>query len=580
MLSLFCHMSYMTTYRDPSEKVLALFRKFPKPADALQADIYRAQHMTMARQMLPMGSINIIASLLVAASMVPQFGMTRPAVWCAPLVIVGLFQLWSWYKFRKSPEPEYVSGSFLRKGEVSALVLGMVWGSSMFVFGEHNNETQMMYIHIIQAGMAAGVVSLITPLPRHTARFVVPCLGPVALSPFLYGGDKLVAVAIMGMIFLWAVVSSSIDSYKQLKTTIGKTWESRQAQTNLVDAIESTKDAFAILDKSGTVTLSNNNHDELFGDNPNVVHNIDHSVGVEVIKHNARWLMRSTHLTQAGGTVLLHTDITALKRRERELVEARKEAIEADEAKGRFLSTMSEELRTPLNMILSFSRIMASDSEVKLTVDEVAEYADNINESGAHLLNLVDDIIDYSKVGLDKYLIETSDVDVRSLMARTVSLTANFENVINLSSIDVGVSPKLGLLRVDPAVVQRIVMHLLTNAIRFGGADRKIVVRAGLNRDGCPFIAIRDFGQGMSEVEIERVFEAFYQIDRHQDSGPGGTGLGLTLCRHLARLHDGDIVLASRVGVGTTATLVLPAASHVPREVTNQTPEPKQVSAA
>ena len=84
----------------------------------------------------------------------------------------------------------------------------------------------------------------------------------------------------------------------------------------------------------------------------------------------------------------------------------------------------------------------------------------------------------------------------------------------------------------------------------------------------------------MSEVEIERVFEAFYQIDRHQDSGPGGTGLGLTLCRHLARLHDGDIVLASRVGVGTTATLVLPAASHVPREVTNQTLEPRQVSAA
>lgn len=578
MLSLFCHMNCMTTYRDPSESAFSLIRRFPKPANAFQADIYREQHMIMSRQMLPMGGINIIASCLVALSMLPHFSLTRALMWCLPLVLFGLFQIWSWYKFRSRPEPDQISGSFLRKGEVFAIILGALWGSSMFVFGGDIGATHMIYLHLVQAGMAAGVVSLITPLPRHTFRFVVPCLGPVAVSPFIYSGDNLLPVTVLGMVFLWAVVSSSIDSYKQLKTTIGKTWESRQAQTNLVDAIESTNDAFAILDKSGTVTLSNKNHDDLFGANPNVVHNVDHTIGVEVVKHQARWLMRSTHLTQAGGTVLLHTDITALKRRERELVEARKEAVEADDAKSRFLSTMSEELRTPLNMILSFSRLMASDSQVKLTRDEIAEYADSINESGAHLLNLVNDIIDYSKVGLDKYLIETSDVDIRSLLARTVSLTATFENVMSVSNIDVGVSPKLGLLRVDPSVVQRIIMHLLTNAIRFGGTDRKIVVRAGLD-NGNPFIAIRDFGEGMAQTEMERVFEAFYQVERQDDGEQGGTGLGLTLCRHLARLHDGDIVLASRVGVGTTATFILPASAHVPRDVTQKRAQ-EQVTAA
>jgi signal transduction histidine kinase len=579
MLSLFCHMKFMTTQRDPSSGFLSLLCKFPEPADAFQADIYREQHLIMARQLLPMGAINVIASLLVATSMLPHFTPAWAFGWSAPLVLAGLFQLWSWYKFRNMPEPEHVSGGFLRKAEISALAVGIIWGSAMFIFGGVDDPTHKNYIHLVQAGMAAGVVSLITPLPRHTFRFVVPCLGPVIVSPLLYEGESLMTVASLGMVFLWAVTTSSIDSYKQLRVTIGKTWESRRAQTNLVDAIESTKDAFAILNDKGEVTLSNKNHDDLFGQNPHLLHNVDHSVGVEVIKHNTRWLMRSTHVTQAGGMVLVHTDITALKRRERELVEARKEAVEADDAKSRFLSTMSEELRTPLNMILSFSRLMASDSKVELTWDEVAEYADNINESGAHLLNLVDDIIDYSKVGLDKYLIETSDVDIRSLIARTVSLTASFEHITNLSAIDVGVSPKLGLLRVDPSVVQRIVMHLLTNAIRFGGANHKIVLRAGLNESGHPFIAIRDFGEGMSASNLERVFEAFYQVDDGPDGGQGGTGLGLTLCRHLARLHDGDIVLASRVGVGTTATLVLPIAAHVPRELSVK-PLLKQVSAA
>lgn len=555
----------MSRVNDPSATLVALFGRFPKPADDLQADIYREQHMIITRQLMAMGLINMLASSLIAAAMFPKFGLTKSLLWMAPLFTSGLFQVWSWTKFRRSQTPDNISGGFLRKSEWVALFAGVCWGSSTLVFDGAADSTHLVFLHLVQAGMAAGVVSLITPLPRHAARFAIPCLLPVIPSALMHEGSYLIPVAALGLLFLGALVNSSVDSYKQLKMSIGKAWESREARNNLVDAIESTTDAFALYDDKGNLVLANERHQVLFGEDGMLIDEDTSNPGVETLKHSGHWLMQSRHKTRLGGSVVVHTDVTALKTRERELVEARKEAEEADAAKSRFLSTMSHELRTPLNIILGFSRLMASDSQVKLTWDEVAEYADNINESGSHLLQLIDDIIDYSKVGLDKLLLSPSDVDVRAMLARSISLAASFEDIRDLSAVDVVVSGNVGLLRVDESICQRIIMNLLTNAMRFGGSDPRIVIRAGLNSEGCPFIAVRDFGNGIPDDELERVFEAFYQRENGLDRGFGGTGLGLTLCRHLARLHDGDVVLKSRLGVGTTAMFVLPKATHIPR---------------
>ena len=560
----------MALTKDPSASIAALFKSFPSPQGALQADIYRSQHLLLIRQQLPMGVINVLAGLMIALTMYPQVGVLKAALWLCPIFISGLLQILSWSRFRNKPEPDAVSGGFLRKGEYVAIMAGVCWGSCSIVFGGADWSDRVIFLYMIQAGMAAGVVSLITPLPRHNVRFVLPCLLPSAMSPFLVQGEYLLVTATMCSIFAFLLLISSLDSYKQLRSALSKAWESREARNNLIDAIESTNDAFAIFDEDGQVILANEQHGALFDARSEEFRLDTFSSGVETIKYQGRWLMQSRHSTHQGGTVLVHTDISALKMRERELVEARKEAVEADAAKSRFLSTMSHELRTPLNIILGFSRLMASDSQVKLNFDEVAEYADSINESGTHLLHLIDDIIDYSKVGLDKFLLDPAEVDIRALLAKTISLAASFEHIQNLSDLDVQVSPKIGLLRVDESVCQRIIMNLLTNALRYRGADNRIVIRVGLNAEGEPFIAIRDFGNGIPEDELERVFEAFYQRENGLDRSYGGTGLGLTLCRHLARLHDGDVVLKSRVGVGTTAMFVLPKSTHKPRHETQQ----------
>ncbi|GAB5458206.1 MAG: hypothetical protein Hens3KO_12360 [Henriciella sp.] len=512
--------------------------------------------------MLPMGAINVLASVLVALTMLSTFGAVKAGMWAAPLVLSGFLQIWSWSKFRNLPEPESVGGGFLRKSEYVAVFAGICWGSAPLIFNGSELHNHIMFLSMIQAGMAAGVVALISPLPRHTARFVVPCLIPTAITPFFVPGMFLVATGIMGVIFAIGLVNSSIDNYKQLKGTISKTWESYQSRNNMIDAIESTNDAFAFYDADGELVMANEQHNTLFGRDIDTDLLDSANAGVETIQHSGRWLIRARHETRLGGTVLVHTDITAIKMRERELVEARKDAVEADKSKSRFLSTMSHELRTPLNIILGFSRLMASDSQVKLSWDEVAEYSDSINESGRHLLHLIDDIIDYTKVGLDKYLLNATEVNLRELLSKTAKLAANFEHVSDMSNLDIKVSSKLGALVIDESVCQRIIMHLLTNALRFRGSDMRVIIRAGLNSDGCPFIAIRDFGIGIPEDELEKVFEAFYQHESGADRGYGGTGLGLTLCRHLARLQDGDIILKSRVGVGTTAMLVLPKSTH------------------
>ena len=557
----------MTHQADPSATFSALFGRFPKPTDDLMAEVYRAQHMVMARQMMPMGLINVVASGIVLFTMIPVFGSLTSLLWGGPLIFLGLLQIWGWFSFRGKEVPERVSGKSLRKGEWISLIAGLCWGGAPLWFGAGLDGEQMLFLQVVLAGMASGLVSLITPLPRHTTRFVLACLLPIVPSTILFGDTYNFAITCFCLMLTGALINSSLDSYRQLKKSLHRSLESNKARNNLIDAIESTNDAFALFDSEHQIVLMNERHKAWFGETYHRDFKSENQEGVKTIKHEGRWLLQSSHSTLDGGYVVVHTDITMIKARQRELQEARREAEEADLSKTRFLSTMSHELRMPLNLILGFSRLMASDSKVELNWDEVADYADNIRESGAHLLKLIDDIIDYSKIGLDKMLLTTTNVDLRTMLNGTVSLAASFEDWRDLSRIDINVSPNLGLLRIDETICQRILMNLISNAMRFSGDEKKLVIRAGFTAEGAPFIAVRDFGCGISDADLEHVFEAFYQVGAAENTGHGGTGLGLTLSQQLAQLHDGEIVLKSRVGVGTTAMLILPQSTHIPHHL-------------
>ncbi|MEM7491917.1 MAG: HAMP domain-containing sensor histidine kinase [Pseudomonadota bacterium] len=554
----------MRANRDPSATVLALLRPFPKATSGLQADVYLRQQILLTKQQLQMGFINTLAALLVA---VTAWGSTSPYIvggWTGLVCFLGLLQVYGFWRKRSSPEPKSVSGSYLKKAEYASLFAGVLWGSTSLLFQAPSGGSELtLFLYVMHAGMAAGVASIITPLPRHVLRFSIPCLMSPTFAFMTYDGDFAVPVTIMSVLLLIALTNSSIMSYKQFRASIARAYETLQATNTLSKAINASNDTFAFYGQDGQLVLANDRHKDCFS--TDLKRDFFGAVtdGARTVRHQDRWLLRSVRDVESGGTVIVHTDVTGLKQRERELVEARREAEEADKAKGRFLSTMSHELRQPLHVIIGNSTLMSSGSLVELQPHEVQEYADDIHIHGEHLLRLIDDIIDYSKVGLDRFRLKPSRIDVRAMIAKSVSLAAQFEGVRDYSALEVSVSPKLRELYVDEFVTQRILISLLSNAFRHGGNSSRLAIKARLDESGRPYISVRDFGSGLSEDDLKRVFEPFYQKDNSLSRETSGAGLGLTISRHLARLQDGDVILKSRIGAGTNATIILPPTSYI-----------------
>ena len=529
-----------------------------QPASTLvDAKMLREMQTQFVRLMIPMALVNFANATAVALSYLAVVEFWRIVLWYTLICGFCGVQLLAGRRLNRGRAPDKVSGKLLRKAERSAIFLGALWGVLPFVFDDPSHLSNL-FLNFVIAGMSAGTVAILGPVCRISVRFLFGAIPPLFLANALGTSPYSVSISVLTTALIFAVVVGATRNAHHVREMIRREVEAETARQQMLDAIESTRDAFAFFDKNDRRILANSKHIQLIGDEIRQPDAESLTFGSVTIKQSGRWLMQARYPTPDHGYVVVHTDVTDLKMRERELVEARKEAEEADAAKSRFLSTMSHELRSPLNIILGFSRLMASDSRVELSREDVAEYSDSIKQSSAHLLNLIDDIIDYSKLGLDKFLLDPAPVDVHDLLDRTVSLAASFAQLGSTRDFDIQIAPELSSLRVDEAVCRRIVMNLLSNAIRNRGEDPRIIVRVARSREGHPFISIRDFGAGIPESELEQVFEAFYQIDRPGWVEYGGTGLGLTLCRHLARLHNGDVVLKSRLGVGTTATVVLP----------------------
>lgn len=550
--------SNFSTFNSLKELVSPL----PAPQTLVDEKMLREMQAQFVRLMLPMAFVNFGNATAVALSYFAVVDLWRVLLWYGLMTAFCIMQFLGGLKFNRTKMPEKVSGRLLRKAETMSIFLGALWGALPFIFNDDNHLSHL-FLNFVIAGMAAGTVAILGPVCRVSIRFLFGAIPLVFIANLWSDSPYAMPITFLTTALMFAVIVGATRNAHHVREMIEREVDADTARQQMLDAIESTNDAFAFFDKGDRLILANQRHNDLVGDNLRLPERGETPFGSNTIKQGGRWLLQARHPAPDDGYVLVHTDVTDLKMRERELVEARKEAEEADAAKTRFLSTMSHELRSPLNIILGFSRLMASDSKVDLSWEDVAEYSDSINASSAHLLQLIDDIIDYSKVGLDKFLLEPSAVDIHDLLDTTVNLAASFEHIKDRSVFDIQVAADLHSLRIDESICKRVIMNLLSNAIRYQGEDGRIIIRAGLDREGAPFITVRDFGEGIPEAEIEQVFEAFYQSNSARTAGKGGTGLGLTLCRHLARLHDGDVILKSRVGAGTTATFVLPKSTFI-----------------
>jgi two-component system cell cycle sensor histidine kinase PleC len=237
--------------------------------------------------------------------------------------------------------------------------------------------------------------------------------------------------------------------------------------------------------------------------------------------------------------------------------EARRRAEAASVAKSRFLATMSHELRTPLNAILGFSEVMKGELLGPICNGSYKEYAANIHDSGRHLLQLINEVLDLSRIEAGRYELQEGPVRLAGIAEECLRL-------LNLRAESKGLrvalvaGRELDLLWADERAIRQICLNLLSNALKFTPGGGEITVTVGTTPEGGQMLVVKDTGPGIPKEEMPRVMQAFGQGLLAQHTAEGGTGLGLPIVQNLVRLHGGTFRLRSALRKGTEAIVWLP----------------------
>ena len=268
-----------------------------------------------------------------------------------------------------------------------------------------------------------------------------------------------------------------------------------------------------------------------------------------------------------GGIVATYTDVTRAKRTERDLIRAKEAAEAANESKSAFLANMSHELRTPLNAILGFSEMMAQELLGPIGQPTYREYAEAVHKSGRHLLALIEDVLDLSKIEAGRMQPREGEVDLAGVIdfVFTTATTGAAQSGVELLR---RIAPDLPALIADERMCRQIVLNLVSNALKFTPRGGRIEVSARLLAGGDVEIAVADTGIGIAPEHQAQVLEPFYQVEEAFARTRAGTGLGLPLTRKLAELHGGRLELDSAPGRGTRVRVSFPAARLVRKDRT------------
>ena len=396
------------------------------------------------------------------------------------------------------------------------------------------------------------------------------------------------------------------------------------ADLRLRDAIETIPEAFVLWDADNRLVLCNSNFQQLHhlpdeavqpgaryeavvaaGKKPILRTTVTNDGGqgpgartFEAELDDGRWMHISERRTKDGGYVSVGTDITKIKLHEQKLVEGEKRqkatiddlrkseealkqhteqladlaqkyaeeknrAEEANAAKSKFLANMSHELRTPLNAIIGFSEIMEAAMFGPLGAQKYNEYSRDIRESGQYLLDVINDILDMSKIEAGGIQLDPEDVDLDTVLAdslRVVSQRANEKNLKLIPLIDPAIR-----LKADRRALKQIALNLLSNAVKFTTEGGSVKVHGRVRADAV-IIAIEDNGIGIARNALHKLGRPFEQVESQLTKKYQGSGLGLAIAKSLTEMHGGAMRIRSTLGRGTTVIVRLPVIPTPPVE--------------
>ena len=277
--------------------------------------------------------------------------------------------------------------------------------------------------------------------------------------------------------------------------------------------------------------------------------------GFSEYQYNSAWVRISERRMPDGSTVSVYTDITELKQRQTELERAMEQADQANQAKSSFLANMSHELRTPLNAIIGYSEILqedAADKDDKAAIDDLQK----IERAGRHLLGLINNILDLSKIEAGKMDVFIEPVDIQALVKEVLSIVKPLADK-NENAVEVICPADIGSFRSDQTKVKQCLLNLMSNANKFT-TKGVLTVTVAREKDAQVCFRVSDTGVGMTEEQLGRLFQAFSQADASTTKRFGGTGLGLAITKRFCIMLGGDVTVESTHGKGSTFTIRLP----------------------
>ncbi|MTI10241.1 PAS domain-containing sensor histidine kinase [Curvivirga aplysinae] len=266
-------------------------------------------------------------------------------------------------------------------------------------------------------------------------------------------------------------------------------------------------------------------------------------------------------LKDIQGTIVgigsIHTDMSKHNAVARELNQAKEAAEIANRSKSEFLANMSHELRTPLNAIIGFSEILQNELFGPMGVPSYKEYVDDINDGARHLLEILNDILDMSKVEAGEYHLEEEMFEAHAEVERCLRFIKEraAKNGLNVELAEIDREP---ILNGDRRVFKQILLNILSNAVKFTESGGTITIRLREDIDGCLEISVADTGIGIAEEDIPIVLQPFGQADTSLTRHVEGTGLGLSLVQRFMNLHQGKLHLESVLSEGTTVYVTFP----------------------
>jgi signal transduction histidine kinase len=365
-----------------------------------------------------------------------------------------------------------------------------------------------------------------------------------------------------------------------------------KAENLLADAVNCITEAFVVYDKDDRFVLCNEAFKRLFPRSiqqmvPGISfeQGLRHSVASGEVKdaigQEEQWLAQRIHWHQqasdvvqqnlsdgrhvmvvdrrmkSGGIAGLRIDITDLVRTKEALQKALAEAKAVNQAKTQFLANMSHELRTPLNAVIGFSEIISNQTLGPAGVPAYAEYAKDIHDSGEHLLEIINNVLDASRIEIGKLDPEEETVEIGELAQSAINMV-RVQAAKKSIMIETRLPEAPNGLRADPLRLRQILINLLANAVKFTPEGGRVTLSFEASSAAAVF-AVSDTGIGMSPDEIAVATEPFRQIENTLVKRHEGVGLGLSLAKHMTEMHGGTLEIESEKGVGTTVRVVLPA---------------------